>query len=177
MELETNNLLWFEELQTRKKVSKIFYRYEKTFPEDERRNKEEFLSLAENPNVFIFNINNDDETVGYLVLWELDEFYFLEHFEVFEEYRNKKFGEKILTLLKEKFGKIALEIDPDFHSEISKRRLHFYERNGFEVIDKNYIQPSYGEEKPSLNLFLMANFKPENLANIVSDIYKKVYEK
>lgn len=47
-------MIWFEELQTRKKISRIFNSYEKTFPEDERRDKEQFLDLAENPDAFVF---------------------------------------------------------------------------------------------------------------------------
>lgn len=177
MELETNNLLWFEELQTRKKISKIFYAYEKTFPENERREKEQFLDLAENPDVFIFNAKFQDETVGYVVIWELKDFYFLEHFEVFEEFRNQKFGEKILEALKEKFDKIMLETEPDSLSEIAARRVRFYERNGFEIINKDYIQPSYGEGKSSLHLFLMANFLTENLEQNIKNIYEIVYQK
>lgn len=49
-------MIWFEELQTRKKISRIFNSYEKTFPEDERRDKEQFLDLAENPDAFVFLI-------------------------------------------------------------------------------------------------------------------------
>lgn len=168
MELETNNLIWFEELQNRKKISKIFSRYEKTFPENERRSKEQFLDLAENPDAYVFLIKNEDETIGYCVIWELSSFYFLEHFEVFEEFRNQKFGEKILESLQEKFEKIILETEPNSLSEIAERRLRFYQRNGFEVIEKNYLQPSYGEGKSSVNLFLMANFLPENLENRVA---------
>lgn len=175
MELETNNLIWFEELQNRKKISKIFSRYEKTFPENERRSKEQFLDLAENPDAYVFLIKNEDETIGYCVIWELSSFYFLEHFEVFEEFRNQKFGEKILESLQEKFEKIILETEPNSLSEIAERRLRFYQRNGFEVIEKNYLQPSYGEGKSSVNLFLMANFLPENLENLVKEIYEIVY--
>ena len=80
MELETNNLIWLEELQNRKKISKIFSRYEKTFPENERRNKEQFLDLAENPDAFVFLIKNEDETIGYCVIWELSSFYFFRTF-------------------------------------------------------------------------------------------------
>ena len=54
-------MIWFEELQTRKKISRIFNSYEKTFPEDERRDKEQFLNLAENPDAFVFLIKNEDE--------------------------------------------------------------------------------------------------------------------
>ena len=169
-------MVWFEELQNRKKISKIFSRYEKTFPEDERRSKEQFLDLAENPDVFVFLIKNEDETIGYCVIWELSNFYFLEHFEVFEEFRNQKFGEKILERLQEKFEKIVLETEPDSLSEIAARRLQFYQRNGFEIVEKNYLQPSYGEGKSSLHLFLMANFEPENVETLIQEIHKIVYE-
>ena len=47
-------MVWFEELQNRKKISKIFYRYEKTFPEEERRSKDQFLDLAVNPSAFVY---------------------------------------------------------------------------------------------------------------------------
>ena len=50
---------------------------------------------------------------------------FLEHFEVFEEFRNQKFGEKILESLQEKFEKLILETEPDSLSEIAERRLRF----------------------------------------------------
>lgn len=168
-------MIWFEELQNRKKISKIFNYYKKTFPENERRNKEQFLDLAENPDAFVFLIKNEDETIGYCVIWELSNFYFLEHFEVFEEFRNQKFGEKILESLQEKFEKLILETEPDSLSEIAKRRLQFYERNGFEIIEKNYLQPSYGEGKSSVHLCLMANFETENLEKLVKEIYEKVY--
>ena len=117
-------MVWFEELQNRKKISKIFYRYEKTFPEQERRSKDQFLDLAENPDAFVYSINHEDENIGYCVIWELQEFYFLEHFEVFEEFRNQKFGEKILESLQEKFenlnGEINLKkIDDKFEKFIS----------------------------------------------------------
>ena len=127
-------MIWFEELQNRKKISKIFSRYEKTFPENERRDKEQFLDLAEDPDAFVFLIKNEDETIGYSVIWELKDFYFLEHFEVFEEFRNQKFGEQILEALKEKFDKIVLETEPDFLSEIAARRVRFYQRNGYTVL-------------------------------------------
>ena len=169
-------MVWFEELQNRKKISKIFSRYEKTFPEDERRSKEQFLDLAENPDVFVFLIKNEDETIGYCVIWELSNFYFLEHFEVFEEFRNQKFGEKILESLQEKFEKMILETEPDSLSEIAARRLQFYQRNGFEIVEKNYLQPSYGEGKSSLHLFLMANFEPENVETLIQEIHKIVYQ-
>lgn len=170
-------MIWFEELQTRKKISRIFSAYEKTFPADERRDEEQFLDLLENEKSFILSIKNDDFQVGYAILWKLETFYFLEHFEVFEEFRNLKLGSHILSELKEKFGKIVLESEPSDLSEMAERRIGFYERNGFSIISENYLQPSYGEGKNALNLYLLNNFPVENISEIVKEIHEEVYNK
>ena len=140
-------MIWFEELQTRKKISRLYSAYEKTFPADERRDEEQFLTLIEKPDCYIFGVNFEEKLVGYLILWELETCYFLEHFEVFEEFRNLKLGEKILTELKVKMNRIVLESEPRNLDDMVARRIGFYERNGFSVIDENYLQPSYGEGK------------------------------
>ncbi|MGC4128406.1 MAG: GNAT family N-acetyltransferase [Bergeyella sp.] len=169
-------MIWFEELQNRKKISRLFYVYEKTFHENERRDKEQFLSLAETPDAYIYSAKDAETAVGYLIVWEFPDFHFLEHFEVFEEFRNRKYGAEILTSLAEKHPKIILETEPPYLNETAERRIGFYERNGFKIIDKNYIQPSYGEGKNELPLFLMANYEPENIEEIIKDIHEKVYE-
>ena len=168
-------MIWLEELQTRKKISRIFSTYEKTFPADERRDKNQFLSLIENPACFIFALMTENESVGYVILWELNDFYFLEHFEVFEEFRNRKFGSEILKVLKEKFGNIILESEPTHLNEMAERRINFYLRNGFSIISEKYMQPSYGEGKNSINLFLLSNFIVENIDLIKENIFSTVY--
>jgi len=170
-------MIWFEELQNRKKISRIFSVYERTFPEDERRNKEQFLSLSENPDVYVFSIKNDEISIGYLILWEINDFYFLEHFEVFEEFRNQKFGSEILAELQEKYPKILLESEPETLNDTAEKRIEFYERNGFSIIDRNYIQPAYSPEKNNLTLYLMSNFETENQELLISKIYEIVYNK
>lgn len=168
-------MIWLEELQNQKEISIIFNRYEKTFPENERRNKEQFLALAENPDVIVFLIKNENEAIGYAVIWELSGFYFLEHFEVFQEVRNQKFGGKILAVLKKKYLKIVLESEPEILGEIAKRRIGFYERNGYSIISKKYLQPSYSDGNNAVDLFLLANFYPENIENLIKKIHKTVY--
>ena len=168
-------MIWFEELQTRKKLSRIYSAYEKTFPVDERRDKEQFLGLIENPDCFIFAVKNDIDFVGYLILWKLGGFHFLEHFEVFEEFRNLKLGSQILGELKEKFGDIILESEPKDLGEMAERRINFYIRNGFSVISEDYVQPSYSEGKNSLKLFLLSNFLVKEVKGIVEELHSKVY--
>ena len=168
-------MIWFEELQTRKKLSRIFSAYESTFPDDERRDEEQFLGLIENPDCFIFAVKNDDDFVGYLILWKLTDFHFLEHFEVFEKFRNLKLGSQILKELEEKFGHIVLESEPIDLGEMAERRINFYIRNGFSIISEEYIQPSYGEGKNSLKLFLLSNFKIEEIGELEKKVFSTVY--
>jgi ribosomal protein S18 acetylase RimI-like enzyme len=169
-------MIWLEELQTRKKISRIFLAYEKTFPADERRNQDQFLALLEKPECFIFALKKEEDFVGYLILWELNGFHFLEHFEVFEQFRNLKLGSQILQVLQEKFGKIVLESEPNHLNEMAERRINFYLRNGFSIISEDYIQPSYGKGKNAIQLFLLSNFVVENIKLLEKEIISKVYQ-
>lgn len=169
-------MIWFEELQTRQKLSRIFATYESTFPEDERRDESQFLALLDNPDSFIFSVKNDETHVGYVILWKLEDCYYLEHFEVFEEFRNLKLGSQILVELKEKFGNIILESEPSHLDEMAERRINFYLRNGFSIISEDYIQPSYGPGKNSMNLFLLSNFDVTEVQVIKKELHKKVYK-
>ena len=169
-------MIWFEELQTRKKLSRIFAAYESTFPEDERRDESQFLALLDNPDSFIFSVKNDETHVGYVILWKLENCYYLEHFEVFEEFRNLKLGSQILAELKAKFGNIVLESEPSHLDEMAERRINFYLRNGFSIISEDYIQPSYGPGKSSMNLFLLSNFDVTEVQVIEKELHTKVYQ-
>jgi ribosomal protein S18 acetylase RimI-like enzyme len=168
-------MIWFEELQTRKKISRIFASYESTFPEDERRDENQFLALLDNADSFIFAVKNDETQVGYVILWKLQDCFYLEHFEVFEEFRNLKLGSQILAELKEKFGNIVLESEPSHLDEMADRRINFYLRNGFSIISEDYIQPSYGPGKNSMNLFFLSNFEVFNVFYIEQELHFKVY--
>lgn len=168
-------MIWFEEIQTRKKLSRIFAAYESTFPIDERRDENQFLALLDNADSFIFAVKNDETQVGYVILWKLQDCFYLEHFEVFEEFRNLKLGSQILAELKEKFGNIVLESEPSHLDEMADRRINFYLRNGFSIISEDYIQPSYGLGKNSINLFVLSNFEVFNVFYIEQELHSKVY--
>lgn len=156
-------------------VKYIYRNYCKTFPENERRSIEQFQTLFENDKVKVFSILNESTFIGYLIIWQLEDFAFLEHFEVFEEFRNHKFGSEILNKLKENHTRIILETETVNYNEVAPRRIKFYQKNGFQEISNTYLQPSYGEGKTSLELLLFANFKPENLERITENIYEVVY--
>ncbi|WP_415325393.1 GNAT family N-acetyltransferase [Chryseobacterium sp. MMS23-Vi53] len=157
------------------RVQEIFNAYCKTFPEDERRDWDKLKTLFSNPKVKIISVLHESKNIGYLIIWELSQFVFVEHFEVFEEFRSKKLGSNITNYLFENYPRIILEIEHGHLSDDAKRRYAFYQKNGFTLIDEMYVQPSYGEGKRPLDLWLLANYSPENLNAIKDEIYDIVY--
>ncbi|MGO4708096.1 GNAT family N-acetyltransferase [Chryseobacterium sp. 2TAF14] len=157
------------------RVQQIFNAYTTSFPEDERRDWYKFVQLFEHPNVKVISVLNQSENIGYLIVWELSNYTFVEHFEVFPEFRNQKLGSYITDYLFKNHPRIILEIEPEQLNEDAKRRFSFYQRNGFNLIDEMYVQPSYGEGKKSLQLWLLANYLPENLKEVKDEIYDIVY--
>jgi ribosomal protein S18 acetylase RimI-like enzyme len=157
------------------RVQQIYHSYSTTFPEDERREWSQFIKLFEHSNVKVISVLNDTENIGYLIIWELTNYVFVEHFEVFSEFRNQKLGSHITDYLFKNYPRIILEIEPEHLNEDAKRRFSFYQRNNFNLIDETYVQPSYGEGKKSLNLWLLANYIPENLEEVKEEIYDIVY--
>lgn len=155
----------------------IFRAYSEAFPPDERRDKEQFSALFSNPKVQVLSIQIDEISKGYLIVWKLSECLFLEHFEVFPQFRGQNIGSKVLAELRNIYSIIILESEPDFLNEIAKKRIDFYKKNGFKILDKNYIQPAYSSEKESINLFLMSNVSSiQNLDLIIKEIHRVVYD-
>lgn len=166
----------FEKSTSQENKEKIYNSYCSSFPEDERRNEKDFWDLFNNPNAEILSIFNEENFIGYLIIWKFPLFIFIEHFEVFEEFRGQKLGSKILKALYKKHQNIILETEPATLSQIAERRVEFYQRNGYSILKKDYIQPKYSEEKNDLELWLMGTFTPENLEQSISEIYKIVYQ-
>lgn len=153
----------------------IYKSYCSTFPEDERRSEDQFRQLFKNPKVKVLAILNELDNIGYLVLWELTDFVFIEHFEIFSEFRSLKYGSEMLAHLFRTYSHIVLEAEPEHLNDDAVRRIAFYRKNGFSVIDENYVQPCYEEGKNSLQLLLLANWQPEKTDWIKEEIYDVVY--
>lgn len=157
------------------RFQEIYNSYCSSFPQDERRDQDKLASLFSNPKVKILSVSHESKNIGYLILWELNIYSFVEHFEVFKEFRNQQLGSQITQYLFENYPRIILEIEPEHLDEDAKRRYTFYRKNGFCLIDEMYVQPSYGKDKKPLNLWLLANYTPENLQEVKDEIYDVVY--
>ncbi|WP_027380313.1 GNAT family N-acetyltransferase [Chryseobacterium daeguense] len=157
------------------RVQEIFASYCSTFPEAERRNEAQFAALFSHPDVKIISVLHESKNIGYLIIWELSCFTFVEHFEVFAAFRNQKLGSHIINYLFENYPRIVLEVEHGHSNDDALRRFSFYQKNGFHLIDELYVQPSYGEGKSPLDLWLLANYIPENLEEVKDEIYDVVY--
>ena len=74
---------------------------------------------------------------------------------------------------------IVLEVEPPT-TETARRRIAFYERNGFSLCERAYVQPPYRpwEETEGLTLLLMTtapDFLEEHFDEVRATIYAEVY--
>ena len=140
--------------------------YEAAFPLDERRDFQsvrQLLDDCKSPfDVMIFVEN--DEFAGFLSYWKWDGMRYFEHFAVVPSMRNGGRGAKYLRqAIADDSAPVILEVEPPV-DDIARRRIGFYERNGFRLWnDLYYLQPSYGEGRKPLELKLMT------IGNIVFD--------
>lgn len=87
-------------------------------------------------------VTENGEPVGYALAWlpEGGEGALLDYFGVLRGLRNGGLGTKILALLMERYGQIFGEAeapcsDDPAENDLCRRRIAFYERSGFRVLD------------------------------------------
>ena len=135
--------------------------YIEAFPVEERRELKQLKAmLADEPDMYFNAVECEGQLAGLFVYWDFGTFYYLEHLAVFTEMRNKKIGQQILDWVKEHLqGTRLLEVEPA-ETEMSIRRIHYYERNGYKILDKQYLQPSYTLGGSAFPLWIMGNETP-----------------
>ena len=149
------------------------------FPIQERRDAEVQREYTnQKPCFHCHIILKEDTPIGLLTLWTLEDFHYIEHFAILEPYRNKGYGQLVLLLLKEKIkGMIILEAEEPT-DDITRRRIGFYQRQGFVLQDVPYQQPPYrkGDEWFPMKLMTL-NAKDFNsrFKRVRDTIYQEVY--
>ena len=145
-----------------------------SFPIDEIRPYEEQKELLSDSRYSIYA-----EEGGFLGVWEFDDFLFIEHFAVDKAKRNSGLGSKILTEFLENNEKpVCLEVElPD--TDIAKRRIGFYERNGFFLNEFDYFQPPISKGKNIVPLMIMTSngkISKTIFEEIRDTLYKEIYK-
>lgn len=166
--------------------------YIEAFPLDERRSRESIMELLQKDYFEFIPIFTANNFVGFATLWMFENFAYIEHFAVDSKERNKGIGFDFIRVLQgkekknsnlnftlptKKITNIVLEVEkPD--NETAKRRIHFYERLDFKILNNYYFQPPYTETTKGLEMKVML-YSPNNeveFEQIKNTLYKYVYK-
>lgn len=126
------------------------------FPSDEYRELAQWRDFTENNPLFtLYKITDSGEDAGFISIWDFPEFRYAEHFAILPSMRNRCLGSRVLEYLDRMSDKpIVLEVEEPV-DEITRRRVGFYERNGFRLMDGDYLQPPYKPGSASLPMRIM----------------------
>lgn len=150
-----------------------------TFPPEEYRQLEHLREYTDRTGNFHNNIIFDDETpLGLLTYWDFDSFYYVEHFAINPALRNGGYGKRTMDYLLSMVDQpVVLEVERPTE-EMAKRRIEFYQRQGFRLWTQNYEQPPYKAGDKYLPMYLMVygNLEPaKDYETVKAKIYSEVY--
>ncbi len=154
--------------------------YIAAFPQEERRDSQLQREHTDHNPIFYTNvILSDKKPVGFITYWDFDTYYYIEHFAIDPSQRNGGYGRKVLDHLKEQFERpVVLEVELP-QDELSTRRIHFYQRLGYELWGNEYRQPPYrkGDDYLPMHLMVQGTLCPEkDFTRIQKDLYLNVYK-
>ena len=129
--------------------------YIAAFPREERRDADEQARVMKKENYHFELIMQGEDFYGIMLYWETKDFIFLEHFATLPILRGRGIGSEALSLLKSKGKTVILEIEPQV-DELTRRRLGFYQRNGFKATPYHHIQAKYRPDDADLVLTVLS---------------------
>lgn len=163
-----------------KEFDLVYSIMEEAFPYDERRSYEEQKKLLLDSRYQIYGLFDSANAAlkAFITFYRLDGFVFAEHFATSKAYRNQGLGERILQeLTKMLEERICLEVElPE--TEFAKRRIAFYQRNGFSLNPYPYMQPPISAGREELPLLLMTTggaLTEAEFLRIQKVLYREIY--
>lgn len=151
--------------------------YTDSFPEDERRPWDDVANPPQAGCPALFAIIADGHIRGLATLWVFDTFSYIEHLALDRTFRSQGIGsaalQDLIAICDPK--PIVLEAEtPDDRDPMTRRRIDFYKRHGFNVIDREYVQPPYAPGLSSVRLYLMST-APIHPASTAETLHREVY--
>ena len=157
----------------------VFAIMDESFPKTEYRPYHRQKELFSDSAYGIYVKRDKGEIIGFAAVWDFDEVLFIEHLAVSPKRRNGGIGGELLREITSGTKKrVCLEVEPP-EDDITKRRVAFYERNGFVRNPYPYIQPSVAEGRPPVPLIIMTSggtVDESEYKRMKSVIYKRVYK-
>lgn len=168
------------EIMKTEEFDQVYSLMESSFPSDEYRPYEEQKKLFDRPQYRIYVVHGakEDAVRGFLAMWQFPDFMYIEHFAVHEALRGQGIGSLVLGEVMEMSGRqICLEAELP-KTDIARRRIAFYERNGFFLNEYPYVQPPVSKGKKEVPLALMTSqeyIARERFEKIKAELYREVY--
>lgn len=154
--------------------------YQSAFPEEERRPTKQWLQLnEENPYFQILLIEHEGKFAGIFAYWDFSDFIYVEHFATSPLLRGKGLGRDVMESFVKRHDGVPIILEVELpKTSIALRRIGFYERQGFTIINKPYTQPPYPGQTVGLPLHIMSTdavYASECFDQIVDIIHREVY--
>ena len=166
---------------TAEDFDKIYSIMQSNFPDNEYRDYTAQKKLLDKKNYFIKTESSEAGTIeAFIAYWKFNGFIYIEHIAVAGENKGKGLGSSILKQFTVN-GKLPLiaEIEPPEHSCLAQKRWRFYQRHGFYLNERRYIQPSLGKNKNPAELRIISYPAPltgEEFCSVREILYKNVYK-
>ncbi|MCR8842419.1 GNAT family N-acetyltransferase [Paenibacillus sp. SC116] len=151
----------------------IFQIMKESFPEYERRTYEGQKALLGDAHYRIISkVNDTNQLVAFMAVWEFPLFRFVEHIAVTPAGRGSGIGGKLMAdYIAGSQKPIILEVElPD--TDLAQRRIGFYERLGLHLNDFGYVQPSLQKGQPDIPLKVMSY--PQTLTESEFVLYRDI---
>lgn len=168
---------------SRNPISKPFFDsfytlMEKSFPKQMRRTREAFWQLCQNePRYHIYTWLQQGCVYAFFTLWELPSFRFVDHFAVSPDLRCGGIGSRILQEVLQK-STLPLVLEAELpETELAKRRLNFYKRNGFFEHPFPYLMPPVQADCEAVPMKLLSSrpLSEKEFYAVRDCLHKEVY--
>lgn len=164
------------------RFDEVFEIMKSSFPEDEYRTYDEQKALLsdERYKIYVMTDEKTNKIKAFIAAWDFGDFCFLEHFAVSPAFRNAGLGSHMFCETIEKIAKpVVFDVEaPD--SEITKRRVGFYNRLGFVLNSYEYSQPSLSPGRKPVPLRMMTKNRRvsrEEFELLKNTAYSQMYGK
>ena len=179
MRKKTRTMKYLNRSMSEKMLGKVYGLMQRSFPKDELRTYAEQKRLFSLPCFDMTVLENFTEIIGFISVWDLDGFRYVEHLAVSAKHRGMGYGSKILKdyMSSHPSERYVLEVEPP-RDEVSKKRVEFYEKLGFTLNDYEYIQPALSGKEVELRIMATGGALSEEEFNGIRKIlYGVVYKK
>jgi len=153
--------------------------FQEAFIPAELRPYDKMKTMFFHDDFMIYGYHRDGQLVGAMIVWEFDDFIYLENFAVSRTIRNHGIGRFMLQNIQKIYQNhlLILEVEKP-HDDLSRRRIAFYQRLQFIHNPYHFIQPALRNDVQDVHLMIMSypdSITFQSFEMIKQILFEKVY--